>query len=412
MIDQQNEGQAVSNMPTTRPPVHTRAKRMSNSMMLFVVAVCLVVGFVAGTRSRELYAAIAPVFGIKASADTLDLQIVQQAYQELKANYDGKLDTNTLVDGAARGMTAAAGDQYTVFMDKAEAEDFTKQLSGEVSGIGCEIGIRSKQPTILRVLTDSPAEKAGVKAGDIITKVNDTVVSGADSGSVAEKIRGDVGTSVRVAVLRGQEAKEFTITRAKLSDASVRWSIDNGIGKMIISRFDTETGDLAAKAAREFKQAGVHGVILDLRDDGGGYLDAARDVASLWLREKLIVTEKSGDVVTDQVKSRGDAVLDGVKTVVLINGGSASASEIVAGALQDYKAATIIGEKSFGKGTVQKLISLPDGRQIKVTIARWYTPKGKNITKEGVTPDITVSLTSDDTNAGKDPQLEAARAAL
>ncbi len=385
---------------------------MSANIGFLLAAGCLLIGFVAGTRSHELYAAIAPVFGVKVSADTLDMRIVQQAYQELKANYDGTLDEQALIDGAARGMTAAAGDQYTVFMDSTESEEFAKQLSGEVSGIGCEIGIRSKQPTVLRVLNDSPAEQAGVKAGDIIVKVNSELVADADSASVAEKIRGDAGTSVKVVVLRGLESKEFTITRAKLSDASVRWSVQDGIGRMIISRFDSDTGELARKAAQEFTQAGVRGVVLDMRDNGGGYLDAGRDVASLWLKDKLIVTEKSGNIVTDQVQSRGDATLAGMKTVVLVNGGSASASEIVAGALQDYHAATIVGEKTFGKGTVQKLISLPGDRQLKVTIARWYTPNGKNITKEGVIPDQTVQLTTDDINAGKDPQLDAARARL
>jgi carboxyl-terminal processing protease len=370
------------------------------------------VGFVAGTRSSQLYASVAPLFGIKASADTLELQLVQKTYQELKANYDGTLDSTKLVDGAARGMVAAAGDRYTVFMDQTESADFAKQLSGEVSGIGCEIGVRSNQPTILRVLTDSPAEQSGVKAGDVITAVNGESVDASDSATVAEKIRGEAGTSVKVKVLRGSEVHEFTITRAKISDPSVRWSVSDGIGTMIISRFDQDTGVLARKAATEFKAQNVRGVVLDLRDDGGGYLDAARDVAGIWLSNKKVVTEKTDGKVTDTVTTESNPVLAGVKTVVLVNGGSASASEIVAGALQDYKVATLVGERTFGKGTVQKLIELPDGRQLKVTIARWYTPNGKNITKDGITPDTKVQLTSEDMNAGRDPQADDARAAL
>jgi carboxyl-terminal processing protease len=306
-------------------------------------------------------------------------------------------------------MVASAGDRYTVFMDKTESEEFTKQLSGEVSGIGCEIGVRSNQPTILRVLVDSPAEKAGVKAGDTIATVNGDSVDGLDSSAVAMKIRGEAGTSVKVSVLRGTETKDFTITRAQISDASVRWSVENGIGKMIISRFDQDTGDLARKAANEFKSQGVKGVIIDLRDNGGGYLDAARDVAGIWLNNKVVVSEKTDGKTTDEVRTGMNAVLEGVKTVVLVNGGSASASEIVAGALQDYKVATLVGEKTFGKGTVQKIIDLPDGRQLKVTIARWYTPNGKNITKEGIAPNVKVELTSEDMNAGRDPQLDSAK---
>jgi carboxyl-terminal processing protease len=181
---------------------------------------------------------------------------------------------------------------------------------------------------------------------------------------------------------------------------------------MIISRFDQDTGSLARQAAESFKSQGVTGVVLDLRDDGGGYLDAAKDVASLWLTDKIVVTEKTNGKVTDEIRTSGTPVLAGIKTVVLVNGGSASASEIVAGALQDYKVATLVGEKTFGKGTVQKLITLPDGRQLKVTIARWYTPNGKNITKEGISPDKTVQLTTGDINAGRDPQADAARMSL
>lgn len=385
---------------------------VSKNVFFVTMALCLLVGFIAGTRNTELYAAVAPLIGKKASSATLDLELVQKAYQQLKVNYDGKLDDAALVDGAARGMAAATGDRYTMFMDKTEAEEFARQLSGEVSGIGCEIGIRSKQPTILRVLPDSPAEQAGVKAGDTIVAVNEESVEGFDSANVAEKIRGEAGTSVKLALLRAGETKQFTITRAKISDKSVRTSVTNGIGTMIISRFDQDTAQLTREAAQNFKDQGVKGVIVDLRDNGGGYLDAARDVASLWVENQVIVTEKTDGRVTDEIRTRGTPLLKGIKTVVLVNGGSASASEIVAGALQDYGLATLIGEKTFGKGTVQKLIDLPDGRQMKITIARWYTPKGRNITKEGISPDKAVQLTSEDINAGRDPQLDAAKQAF
>ncbi len=407
-------------MTDEAPQVHqngheSRQKKssgVSKSTFLGSILLVALVGFVVGSRSSQVYAFLAPMVGIKASADTLELQLVQKTYQELKANYDGTLDSSKLVDGAARGMVAAAGDRYTVFMDKAESEDFAKQLSGEVSGIGCEIGVRSDQPTILRAITDSPAEKAGVMAGDVIVSVNGVLVDRADAAAVAEKIRGEAGTSVKLVVKRGDETKEITIVRAKISDPSVRSSVKDGIGTMIISRFDQDTGSLARQAAESFKSQNVTGVILDLRDDGGGYLDAAKDVASLWVDNKMVVSEKTNGKVTNEIKTSGTPVLAGVKTVVLVNGGSASASEIVAGALQDYKLATLVGEKTFGKGTVQKLITLPGGRELKVTIARWYTPNGKNITKEGITPDKTVQLTSEDMNASRDPQADAARASF
>jgi carboxyl-terminal processing protease len=403
----------VSEEVTEQPMSQVRhSSGVSKNVFFVTMALCLLVGFIAGTRNTELYAAVAPLIGKKASSATLDLELVQKAYQQLKVNYDGKLDDAALVDGAARGMAAATGDRYTMFMDKTEAEEFARQLSGEVSGIGCEIGIRSKQPTILRVLPDSPAEQAGVKAGDTIVAVNEESVEGFDSANVAEKIRGEAGTSVKLALLRAGETKQFTITRAKISDKSVRTSVTNGIGTMIISRFDQDTAQLTREAAQNFKDQGVKGVIVDLRDNGGGYLDAARDVASLWVENQVIVTEKTDGRVTDEIRTRGTPLLKGIKTVVLVNGGSASASEIVAGALQDYGLATLIGEKTFGKGTVQKLIDLPDGRQMKITIARWYTPKGRNITKEGISPDKAVQLTSEDINAGRDPQLDAAKQAF
>ncbi len=387
-------------------------KGVSKTLFFVSMAIVALVGFVAGTRSQELYAAVAPLLGVKASSDTLDLALVQKTYQELKANYDGTLDSGALTNGAARGMVAAAGDRYTVFMDKDEAAEFEKELNGEVTGIGCELGVRSDQPTVLRVLADSPAQQSGLQVGDVFISVNDTLVVGQDSSAVASKIRGQAGTSVKVTIKRANDTKSFTITRQKLNDPSVRAEVKDGIGMLTISRFDTDTGSLARRAAEDFKSQQVHAVILDLRDDGGGYLDAAREVASIWLSGDVVVTEKTDGKVTDTIRATTNPVLAGVKTIVLVNGGSASASEIVAGALKDHKVATLLGEKTFGKGTVQKLINLPDGRELKVTIARWYTPNGKNITKEGITPDTKVELTAADANANRDPQLDAARSAL
>ena len=255
---------------------------------------------------------------------------------------------------------------------------------------------------------DSPAEKAGVKVGDVFAVVNGEPVDGEDAATVASKVRGDAGTSVKIEFLRGEEKVTYTITRQQVSDPSVRWSISDGVGVMVMSRFDDNTAELARKAASEFKAANVKGVVLDLRGNGGGYLEAAREVAGIWLNNKVVVTEKANGKTTGTEKSDSTPILEGIKTVVLVDGSSASASEIVAGALQDHKAATLVGEKTFGKGTVQKVISLKDGRLVKVTIARWYTPNGKNITKEGIAPDTVVKQTAEDTNAGKDLQKEAA----
>lgn len=400
------------NEPISTPEQRPVSTCVKQSTVIALCALMLIIGFVLGTRGNGLLAQYGKYIGIRVSNDTLDLNSVQQTYRELVANFDGEIDEQALIDGASRGLVAAAGDRYTVFMDKKESEEFNRELSGQVSGIGAEIGVRGDQPTILRVLSDSPAEKAGVAAGDVIIGVNDISMKDADSETAAKNIRGDEGTSVKLSVLRAGTQKDFTITRAKVTNTSVRTRVDNGVGIITISRFDTDTGDIARQAAEDFKSQGVKAVILDVRDNGGGYLDAGKEVAGLWVQDKPIVSEKSGGKVTDTISSSADPILNGIKTVVLINGSSASASEIVAGALQDYKLATLVGEKTFGKGTVQKMINLADGRQLKVTIARWYTPNGRNITKEGIAPDVKVEMTVEDINAGKDPQLEAALKSL
>jgi carboxyl-terminal processing protease len=386
---------------------------ISKNVYFLTIALTIVIGFVAGTRSNELLAVVAPVFHIKVETGTLNLTPVQAAYQKLKANYDGTLDTQKLIDGASRGMVEAAGDQYTVFMDAKEAEAFDKDLSGDIGGgIGAEIGVRNDRPTILRVLDNNPAQKAGLQAGDVIVTVNDQPASDWSADKTASTVRGEVGTTLKLSVMRGEQTQNYTITRQTVNNPSVESKVENGLGILTISRFDDKTSELAKMAAESFKLQNVRGVVLDLRGNGGGYLTAAQDVAGLWLKDEIVVSERSNGKVVDELRSGKDSLLAGLPTVVLVNGASASASEIVAGALQDYGAATLIGEKTFGKGTVQNVLDLGAGTKLKVTIARWYTPKGKNITKEGIMPNQKVELTSADVNSNKDPQFEAAKAHL
>jgi probable ctpA-like serine protease len=387
-----------------------RQRKVSQGVFLASLVLAIIVSFAAGTRSEEIYQIAAPIFGIKVAKQPLDTEVMKEAYRQLAANYDGDLDANKLSDGAARGMVKAVGDDYTTFLDKEEAAEFNKSLNGEVSGIGAEIGVRNLQPTVLRVLDDSPAKKAGLKTGDIFVAVNGTSVAGETASGVADKVTGEAGTTVKLTMRRGSESLDFSITRAQISDPSVRWSVSDDVGILTISRFDDNTGSLARKAAKEFIDKGVKSVIVDLRNNGGGYLTAAQEVASLWLDSgKTVVTEKSRGQVTETVKASGNPTLKGKKTVVLVNGSSASASEIVAGALKDYQAATLVGEKTFGKGTVQKVINLSDDRILKVTVARWYTPQDRNITKEGIQPNQTVKMSQDDNNAGRDPQMARAK---
>ncbi len=374
------------------------------------MGVSLIVGYAGGTRNDQIVGLVAPALGFKVATGTLDLASVQSTYRALKANFDGDLDSAALVNGASRGLVAAAGDTYTVYMDRKEAEEFNKDLTGNIGGgIGAEIGNRNNKPTVIRTLADSPAQKSGLQAGDVVVAVNDESSDGWSVSDTVSKIRGDIGTTVKVTVLRTGSPMEFTITRQEITSPSVESSVANGIGIMTMRRFDDTTTDLARKAAQEFKSQNVRGVILDLRGNGGGLLSAAQEVAGLWLNDQVVVSEKTNGKTTDELRSGSNPVLEGILTVVLTNSSSASASEIVAGALQDHKAATLIGEKTFGKGSVQKLVNLQDGSVLKVTVAKWYTPNGKNINKQGVSPDKKVDLTAADANAGRDPQLDAAK---
>lgn len=386
---------------------------ISKNIYFLTIALTVVIGFVAGTRSNELLAAIAPVFGFKVATGSIDLSSVERTYQQLASNYDGKLDKKALIDGASRGLVAAAGDRFTVFMDAKEASEFDDDLSGNIGGgIGAEIGVRKDKPTIVRILTGNPAEKAGLRAGDVILAVNDQPTDGWTADKTAMAVRGEVDTTVKLKIARDGQEKTYTVTRATVDNPSVESSVKDGIGTLTITRFDDQTGTLAEKAAESFKRQNVKGVLLDLRDNGGGYITAAQDVAGLWLKNKLVVSERTNGQTTDKLTSGDDPILSGIPTVVLVNGNTASASEIVSGALQDYKVATLIGEKTFGKGTVQKVLDLGAGTKLKVTVARWYTPKGKNIDKAGITPDQTVKLSASDVDNNNDPQLRAAKERL
>lgn len=378
-----------------------------------VMGVMVIIGFALGMRSDMIINTLAPAFGFKVMSEDLDLSSVQQTYKVLESNFDGKLDEEKLISGASRGLVAAAGDQFTVYMSKEEAAEFSKDLQGELVGIGAEIGLRDEKPTIVRLLKGTPASESGLEPGDTIVAVNDQPSSDWTVSKTAETIRGKEGTTVKVSVLRGNEPHEFTITRAAITAPSVQSSIEGRVGILTISRFDDRTAELARLAAEEFVGKNVNKIILDLRGNGGGYLASTQDIVGLWLNDKVVVSERhdNGDIV-EELKSKGDPILGGMKTIVLVDGSTASASEIVAGALQDHGAATLLGEKTYGKGSVQRLIDLRLGARLKVTVAKWYTPNGKNISKEGITPDKKVELTRENVNDGQDPQLEAARKLL
>ncbi len=387
----------------------TGEKRQQLSWFLTLVIVAIV-SFVAGARSDALFANVASVFGARTSNKTIDLSSVQKTYQELVANYDGKLDTQKLIYGANRGLVEAAGDPHTAYMDPDETKEFDKSLSGQIGGgIGAEIGLRNNKPTIIKPLENSPAQKAGIKAGEAIVKVNDEASSDWSVEKVVSKIRGEVGTSVKLTLLSDGQTREVSVVRQNIVSPAVESEIDGEIGILKVNRFGDDTVSLSRKYASEFVEKGVKKVILDLRNNPGGTVGAAQGLLGIWLDNQIAMTERRGSEIVKTLRTTGTPILGNIKTVVLINGNSASASEITAGALREYGKATLVGQKSYGKGSVQIVLGLPGGSQMKVTEARWYTPKGKNIDKTGIEPDVKVDLSSDDVNNNVDPQMDKAK---
>ena len=370
-----------------------RGKKVERSTLVLVSVFMLVLGFAGGSRIDDIRNLIAPVFGLK-KVERIDFSNVEKTYQALVSNFDGEIDKQKIIDGASKGLVEAAGDKYTEYMTSKEAEEFNKSLSGDVgTGIGVELAKDGDSVKVVRVLAKNPAESAGILAGDVISKVNGEDVSKENTSEISKKIRGDAGTTVKIGVVRGNEKTEFSVMRAKIENPSVELTKKDGVATLSIYRFDNETGALAKKYAEEIKNEGISKVILDLRGNGGGYVQAAKTVASLWLEKNaLIVSEKAGSKTVEEIRATGDNPLKGVKTVILLDGSSASASEIVAGALKEHRAAQIVGEKSYGKGSVQTTINMPNDALLKVTIAKWFTPSGKNISNNGILPDIEVKI--------------------
>jgi carboxyl-terminal processing protease len=341
----------------------------------------------------------------------LDYAGLDELYSELVSNYDGEIDQAALIQGAKHGLVEGLGDPYTQFFSGQEAKEFIEDLEGEFEGVGIEILNKDGRLTVMDVLDDTPAEQAGLAVGDLIAKVDDQDTLSWAAEDAVKIIRGPAGSTVKLTIVRQDTVKEFEIKRATITNPSVKYEIKDGVGILRISRFgESDTARIAKQAAQEFVNKKVSGVVLDVRGNGGGYVSAAVDVASLWLdRGQTVTVEKVGQTVNQRETATGGNILKGFKTAVLIDGGSASASEILAGALQDYGLATVIGQKSFGKGSVQALRNLSGGDRLKLTIAKWYTPNDRNIDKTGIEPDEAVEFNAEQYKAsGVDNQLQKA----
>lgn len=385
-------------------------RQLSLGVVLAVVALTAAVSFIVGARGNELANLVRGGQNADLPAK-LDYSELDAVYSTLRNNYDGQLSTQELLDGAKKGLVEASGDPYSEYFTDTEANQFFSDLDGEFSGIGAELGIKEDILTIISTIDGSPAQKAGLRAGDAIGLVNEEDTSSWSIDEAVSNIRGEKGTTVKLTIRRGDEVKEINVVRDDIVNPSVRQEIlDGNIGYLRLSRFnDTDTVRLSEAAARDFKQRGVKGVILDMRGNGGGYVTAAQEIAGLWLdSSKTVVEERQGSKVIENLKASGDPVLEGVPTIVLVDNYSASASEIVAGALKDHGAARLVGEQTYGKGSVQTIKDVIGGGQLKVTVAKWYTPKGKNIDGEGIAPDVEVSLSEEDFEADRDPQRDRA----
>lgn len=346
-------------------------------------------------------------------SEDVDFDLFWNVWDTLKKEYvdQNKLNEKEMFYGAIKGMVASVGDPYTVFMDPKLANRFADDLAGTFDGIGAEIAVKNDILIIVAPLAGSPAEKSGLKAGDKIYAIYGTSTAGISVEEAVSIIRGPKGTSVTLTIFREgwEKPKDIIVVRDKIVVKSIKTEMrQDDIFVINIANFNDDTAYLFNKAVNEAIKNNPKGIILDLRNNPGGYLETAIDVASAWVEDGIVVTEKFSDDNKNEFLARGRARLKDFKTVVLVNQGSASASEIVAGALKDMGRATLVGMKTYGKGSVQTLDEFSDGSTIKITVAKWFTPNGYNINEQGINPDVEVDLKQEDYDQNKDPQLEKA----
>ncbi|MEK7602314.1 MAG: S41 family peptidase [Patescibacteria group bacterium] len=410
--------------PDTLHSNRTSFARMTKLGVAF--ALVLVIGFVGGFSvnaqgGKSLLASV-PLLGDGldatpvADANLTDLWKVWHVLAERHVQVHASTtdpDTKKKLWGAIQGLTASYGDPYTVFFPPAEAKAFQEDIQGNFGGVGAEIGLTKEGIlTVIAPLKDSPAQKAGILAGDLITAIDGKTTEGISTDEAVKRIRGPKGTAVTFTIVREKKQLEIKVVRDTIVVPSGDAVYDSKTGVFTISiyQFTANSGDLFTKGFEQFKKSGSRKLIIDVRGDPGGYLDQAVLIASHFL-------PKGGTVVTEDYKGKKENIVHrsigtndmpaGTQVVVLMDQGSASASEILAGALQDSKVAKLVGTRSFGKGSVQELVDI-DGGSLKITVARWLTPGGRNISDGGLTPDIKVERTQEDAAAQKDPQKDRA----
>ena len=346
----------------------------------------------------------------------IDFSLFWDAYGKLQKKFVNpeKINNDSVVYGAIKGMADSLEDPYTSFFEPTEAKKFQQDLAGSFDGIGVEIGIKKDRLTVVSPLEGSPGQKAGLRAGDIIAKVDGTDSTNITTDKAVNLIRGKKGTVVVLTIYRDgwTATKDFEITRDTIVIPTMKWEIKDGdVAYIQLFEFGDTLSSNFAKASQEILQNNsIKKIVLDLRGNPGGYLETAQNLAG-WLLEngQIVTIEDFGSAREQKVyKAEGSGQLLKYPIVVLINGGSASASEILAGALRDNRGVQLIGEKSFGKGSVQEVVNLRGGSFLKITVAKWLTPKGSSIAEVGLEPDVEVEITDEDINNEKDPQLQKA----
>lgn len=343
--------------------------------------------------------------------EELDYSDVDEVYEALREKFAGELSEEELMQGLKRGLVDAAGDPFTEYLDVEQAQELQESLDGEFEGIGAEIGIRDDQLVIIAPIDGTPASDAGLQAGDAIVEIDEEVTDDLSVEQAVERIRGDAGSEVVLTIVRGDdEPQDVPIERAQIAVPSVETEmLDDDIGYIELVRFGRDSTEAFRQAATELRADGAEAIVLDVRNNPGGLLNAAVDISSEFLPSgATVVEERRQDEVISTEQAQGNGSLEGLSTKVLINQGSASGSEIIAGALRDNDVARLVGEQTFGKGSVQELVELRGGNVLRVTIANWYTPGEVNIEEEGIEPDYEVEMEPEDWDLEDDPVLERA----
>lgn len=393
--------------------MNKKQKQVNLGTTIFSSLITLAIGIFLGSNWNNLYLQFSPYINpAQKVTSNIKWDDLNEVYSQISSNFDGSIDKTKLIEGAKKGLTAALADPYTVYYDAKEAAEFKSDLKGEIkeAGVGIEMMKQGDYVVVTRTLPDNPARKAGVHAGDVIFAINGEEVWDKDTEIIASKLRGPSGEKVKLTVARDKQKLDFELVREKINNVSADITYQDKTAIISVYRFSEDTGTLVQSFTKDFKNKGINKIILDLRNNGGGYVTAARDLLSLWLDGDKILTQKSATIgQTITYAKRGEATLKDIKTIVLVNNATASASEIVAGALKDYKKATILGTKTYGKGVVQTMLELSGGSLLKITTAHWYTPEGQTINKTGISPDVEVERSYSDINSGKDPQLDKAK---